>query len=151
MTDPLVRPFAETDVEAVRALVREALRVERPPSTFLNDLHRARQEAWVLVVDDRLCGWLSFAWVLDEMELHEVAVAADMRGNGYGRLLMSHLYGRARRHGMHSVHLEVRAGNRAARTLYGGDGFVEVGCRRAYYPDGEDAVLYSLSLGAGGA
>ena len=109
--------------------MKEALHADRPSAVFLNDLHRARQEAWVLVVDDRVCGWLSFAWVLDEMELHEVAVAAALRGNGYGRLLMSHLYGRARRHGIHSVHLEVRAGNRAARALYGGDGFVRVSCK----------------------
>ncbi len=151
MTDPLVRPFAEADVEAIRDLVKETLHADRPPAVFLDDLHRARQEGWVLVVDDRVCGWLSFAWVLDEMELHEVAVAADMRGNGYGRLLMSHLYAQARRYGMNAVHLEVRAGNAAARALYVGDGFVEVGCRRAYYPGGEDAVLYCLSLGAGSA
>ena len=37
--------------------------------------------------------------------------------------------------------MEVRDGNAAARALYRSAGFAEVGRRRRYYPDGEDAIL----------
>ena len=37
--------------------------------------------------------------------------------------------------------LEVRAGNAPARALYGKQGFKEVGYRKRFYADGEDAVL----------
>lgn len=43
--------------------------------------------------------------------------------------------------------LEVRTGNAAARALYAGAGFAEVGRRRRYYTDGEDAVLMTRPAG----
>ena len=44
----------------------------------------------------------------------------------------------------------MRASNGAARALYAGCGFEEVGERRRYYADGEDAVIMTLALDAGG-
>jgi ribosomal-protein-alanine N-acetyltransferase len=45
------------------------------------------------------------------------------------------------------AHLEVRAGNVAALTLYEGLGYRRVGRRRAYYPDNqEDALLLLAEL-----
>ena len=130
-------------------MVVETLGVDRPAAVFLADLEWARYEGWVLEIDGTVRGWLSCAWVLDEMELHEVTVAPQLQGTGLGRQLMDHLYARARVHGIRTVHLEVRAGNPVARRLYERDGFGEVGRRRAYYQDGEDAVLYSLMLSDG--
>ncbi|MPN34249.1 hypothetical protein SDC9_181742 [bioreactor metagenome] len=40
--------------------------------------------------------------------------------------------------------LEVRAGNAVARALYEKEGFSQIGTRRGYYWNGEDAVLYKL-------
>ncbi|NVN31455.1 ribosomal-protein-alanine acetyltransferase, partial [Endobacter medicaginis] len=45
--------------------------------------------------------------------------------------------------------IEVAAGNGPAIALYRGCGFVEVGRRRRYYPDGDDALVMVLSLSAG--
>ncbi|MEE8547256.1 MAG: ribosomal-protein-alanine N-acetyltransferase RimI, partial [bacterium] len=42
--------------------------------------------------------------------------------------------------------LEVRVSNAAARSLYKGFGFREVGVRESYYADGEDAVVLGLEL-----
>ena len=44
-------------------------------------------------------------------------------------------------HGAERLILEVSAGNDAARALYRGAGFTEIGRRRAYYPDGSDALV----------
>ncbi|MYD29817.1 MAG: ribosomal-protein-alanine N-acetyltransferase, partial [Dehalococcoidia bacterium] len=52
--------------------------------------------------------------------------------------------------GAEAVTLEVRVSNGAARALYGGCGFEEVGERLRYYADGEDAVIMTLALAAGG-
>ncbi|MXY71468.1 MAG: ribosomal-protein-alanine acetyltransferase, partial [Dehalococcoidia bacterium] len=52
--------------------------------------------------------------------------------------------------GAAAVTLEVRASNEAARALYRGCGFEEVGERRRYYADGADAVIMTLALDAGG-
>jgi ribosomal protein S18 acetylase RimI-like enzyme len=42
--------------------------------------------------------------------------------------------------------LEVRAGNLAARRLYRGLGFRDLGVRRGYYGPGQDAIVMELRL-----
>jgi ribosomal-protein-alanine N-acetyltransferase len=43
--------------------------------------------------------------------------------------------------------LEVRPSNKSACKLYQRLGFAEVGIRKRYYGDGEDALVLKLSLG----
>jgi ribosomal-protein-alanine N-acetyltransferase len=51
-----------------------------------------------------------------------------------------------RRGWVQTVMLEVRASNHGAQQLYEQLGFEEVGLRRKYYPNGEDAILMDLYL-----
>ena len=70
-----------------------------------------------------------------------VAVDPAHRRRGIGRELVTALVGLVRGRGAQEVSLEVRAGNHAARGLYRDLGFVAVGTRERYYPDGEDALV----------
>lgn len=64
------------------------------------------------------------------------------RRNGIARLLLLHLLERARGElPSPAVILEVRPSNQAAWSLYQSLGFVEVGRRKAYYSNGEDALV----------
>jgi ribosomal-protein-alanine N-acetyltransferase len=93
-----------------------------------------------------VCSWV----VADEMKISNVAVAAPMRRRGLARTLLRSLLGVARERGCRVVSLEVRLGNRAARSLYESLGFRAVGRRPRYYrPDGEDALLMDLLLEGG--
>lgn len=67
------------------------------------------------------------------------------RGQGLGRWLMLELLREMSSAGVTEVQLEVRAANAAARGLYAQLGFREVGMQARGYPDGEDAVLMTLS------
>ncbi len=80
----------------------------------------------------------------DEAEILTVGVTERRRG--IGRALMLAAMDRARTAGAVVMHLEVAATNMAALGLYAGLGFSPVGTRRAYYPDGADAVLLSRGL-----
>jgi ribosomal-protein-alanine N-acetyltransferase len=79
-----------------------------------------------------------------EVELLRVGVAPEVRRRGCGRRLLAASLDRLRAGGRPVCHLEVRAGNGAARALYESLGFRLAGRRRGYYPDGEDAVRYRL-------
>ncbi len=70
-----------------------------------------------------------------ETELLRIAVLPQFRGRGYGRELLERVK-------VKNMFLEVRAGNDAARALYEKAGFLQIGNRRGYYWNGEDAVLY---------
>jgi len=74
-------------------------------------------------------------------------VAPTSRRQGLGRRLLHALLAGARETNSHSVFLEVRESNGAARSLYEKAGFAQTGRRKAYYKDpAEDALLYRFSL-----
>ena len=96
-----------------------------------------------------LIGYSVMMTVIDEVHLLNLSIAASFQRQGFGKALLGELCAIARRKSAQSMLLEVRPSNTAARRLYAGAGFVEVGIRRAYYPahDGrEDAMVLKLAL-----
>ena len=87
--------------------------------------------------------------MVDEAELLLLATRPERRGCGIGAALLASALAEARRRGGARIHLEMRAGNPAAR-LYVRQGFSHVGTRRDYYrgANGErfDAHSYSCVL-----
>jgi ribosomal-protein-alanine N-acetyltransferase len=85
--------------------------------------------------------------VIDEAHIVNFAVDKRVRRQGVGRELLSYLLNDLFKRGVRWVTLEVRRSNQAARGLYDGMGFQEVGIRAGYYPDNqEDALVMSLNL-----
>ena len=110
----------------------------------------ARHEGlWVL--DAAAFARWSLVPVVHEGELLRIAVDPAKRGQGLGRTLLKGMQAELRASGITTLHLEVRAGNAAARALYAACGWREVGHRARYYGDGENAVLYTWTGEAQGA
>ncbi|MEZ4330922.1 MAG: GNAT family N-acetyltransferase [Myxococcota bacterium] len=84
--------------------------------------------------------------IVDGIEIDLVGVVpAARRGGVAGALLRTALAGAARE-GCVEARLELSARNEAAAKLYAALGFVVVGRRPRYYPDGSDALLLSRAL-----
>lgn len=82
-----------------------------------------------------------------ELDIVNLAVAAEHRRSGFGRVLLRFLIEMARNSGVDRIFLEVRAGNHAARCLYRSLGFEETQKRRNFYEDPvEDAILMKLQI-----
>ena len=82
------------------------------------------------------------ALVLDELEIHTLAVAPAFRRLGFGRWLLGQVLTMAERRGASAAFLEVRQSNWQALALYSEAGFEIVGRRRGYYKaPSEDAFL----------
>jgi ribosomal-protein-alanine N-acetyltransferase len=88
------------------------------------------------------CGWL----VLDELHITAVAVTPERRRQGLGRQILALLLRRGHGLGALRATLEVARSNFEARALYGCFGFQEAGVRRAYYRNGEDALIQWLNM-----
>jgi [ribosomal protein S18]-alanine N-acetyltransferase len=87
------------------------------------------------------------AWrVVDELHILNVAVAPDRRRQGIGATLLRLVLDEARSSGAARCLLEVRRSNTSALALYASLGFSPFNERRAYYPDGEDAIELDLRL-----
>lgn len=102
------------------------------------ELGRAQSHVLVAELDGAVVGH-AIGWsVAGDTEVMELAVHPDARRRGLGQALLRALLGIC---GGGPAFLEVRATNAPALALYAREGFVQTGLRRAYYADGEDAVL----------
>ena len=102
---------------------------------------------WLTIarVDAAVLGFALVRSVLDECELLLLAVQPSWRERGVGRALLADSLKTARRRGIRSMNLEVRASNNAIK-LYENLGFEYVHHRPGYYR-GQDGQLHdALSL-----
>lgn len=80
----------------------------------------------------------------DEMHIVTIAVLPAWRGRSIGEWLLLALLSLGRSKGAAEAILEVRADNHIAQCLYQKLNFVQIGYRRRYYADKEDALVMSL-------
>jgi ribosomal-protein-alanine N-acetyltransferase len=94
--------------------------------------------------EDRLAGFVMARRIGDVLEIDLVGVRVEHRQRGIARRLLGELIEREEAEArLAVVQLELAATNAPALALYQGLGFVVVGRRSRYYPDGEDALLLS--------
>jgi dihydroorotate dehydrogenase electron transfer subunit len=93
-------------------------------------------------------GYLVARRAHDEVHVLSLAVEPAARRRGLATALLRAALGAERARGARFAHLEVRASNPEARSLYARLGFRAVGRRPRYYPSGEDALLLTARLGA---
>ncbi|MCC6641381.1 MAG: GNAT family N-acetyltransferase [Deltaproteobacteria bacterium] len=134
------------DADAVAALAAAALREPFGAEA----IERARTEAGAVLLVARVAsggvaGFVAGQRVLDELHVFSLAVAPAWRRRGVASALLGAAVGDPP---ARTVLLEVRASNEGARRFYRALGFDEVGCRRGYYTDGEDARLLTRSAAA---
>lgn len=82
----------------------------------------------------------------DEAEILTLAVRPAQRRQGLARALLEEAARLCAAHGATALFLEVATRNQAARALYAAHGFEQVGRRRGYYADGDDALTLRRRL-----
>ena len=91
-------------------------------------------------------GYLFAVSLYEEFHVNKIATDLRLRHRGHGRCLIEDAIARARSMGSASITLEVRVSNEPARQFYRSYGFTEAYRRRAYYQDGEDALVMVLPM-----
>lgn len=109
--------------------------------------------AHVLLLEDVshtpiVVGYAIFWLVLDELQLHRIALRKEFRGQGWADFLWHELLKICQQSNISLVTLEVRESNLAARAFYKRHAFRQVGKRPRYYQDtGETAILLDCKIG----
>ena len=109
----------------------------------------ASESVLVLEHGGRVCGFIIFSRMLDEVCIHNLAVHPAQQGEGFGRKLVVAALELAKQQGVGRCLLEVRESSITARGLYETLSFQLDGIRRNYYPTSngrEDALLMSRQL-----
>lgn len=144
---PVLRAATPGDLADVVRIERECFSDPWSERLFTSLLPEDRVTFEVLDLDGVICGYSVIWRVLDESELANLAVGRLWQGRGYGRRLLESAMRGAASRGAAWMYLEVRESNEAARSLYRGGGFEEIGRRKQYYrkPD-EDAIVMRARL-----
>ncbi len=114
-----------------------------PREAFEEEIENHELGIGVVAEDDGIIvGFFTGMVVADEMQLHNIAVHPDYRGQGVARALMENVdqYGLDRN--CDRILLEVRKDNEIANRLYLSLGFEEAHDRENYYGPDADANLY---------
>jgi ribosomal-protein-alanine N-acetyltransferase len=94
-----------------------------------------------------LVGWAGLMVIDATAQILTVGTVAEARRRGVASMLMDRMIAEARRRRAKEVLLEVRVDNDAAKAMYAGYGFIELGIRKGYYqPAGVDAAVLRLAL-----
>jgi ribosomal-protein-alanine N-acetyltransferase len=83
---------------------------------------------------------------VDDAEILNIETRPSHRRQGLAQSLLLEAFDWGRQNQRQAVWLEVRSGNEAAIHLYLKTGFVQVGIRKRYYSDGEDALVMKYTL-----
>lgn len=148
----VLRPAELSDLDALAALEEEvfsgeSVQIDRRQWRYL--LTRALGAVIVAEAGGVLAGALVLAHRREGRSLRIVSlgVAAQARRRGVARRLLVQSVDYARRLGLETIHLEVRADNLAARALYRKFGFDEVAELPDYYDTGEHGVRMERATG----
>lgn len=113
---------------------------------FLEELNGKFSVYRVAVEDKKAVGYMGM-WILaDEGHITNVAVGKKSRGKGIGSALVEDFIRLAEEKDLAFLTLEVRVSNETAIALYEKHGFKEVGRRKKYYENTEDAILMTKFL-----
>lgn len=96
---------------------------------------------WVICAKEEIKGFLIVRKNFDAWEIMQIVVDFRYQRQGLATQLLQFVIREAKKNAMERIQLEVRKSNDAAITLYLQCGFREVGMRKKYYPDKEDALL----------
>ena len=145
---PTLRAMVDGDLAEVMAIEHSAYHFPWSRTIF-RDCIRIGYRCRVLLEDQRVNAYGIMSVAAGEGHILNLCVRPARQGHGLARWLLDDLLELARMDGARTLFLEVRPSNEAARRLYAGAGFCELGLRRGYYPakqGREDALIMAIDL-----
>ncbi len=159
-TCPLaIGPLTLADLDSVIALEAASFPSPWSRATYHSELTRNHRSRYLKVTPATASGAAALPALIAqagvmlfgaEMHIVTIAVLPTWRGRSIGEWLLLALLAVGRNQGAETATLEVRVSNAVAQRLYHKLNFTQVGYRRRYYPDREDALVLALTdLNAG--
>lgn len=147
MAEIFLQPMTEADLDEVLPIEASSFSSPWSRRHFLDELTSPLSFPMVArMADGTVAGYICMMMVVDEGSVLNVAVHPQLRRKGIGKMMIQAALAEFHSRGASFVALEVRPTNKAAMTMYEGLGFVVTGRRKAYYENGEDAVLMEYDI-----
>lgn len=132
------------DLDEVYSIESEVFSDPWPKEIFEMEMEH---DAFVLIKDEHLIGYMCSWQVLDECTITNVSIKPEFQRQGFGANIFHELFSYMDKREVRFYYLEVRASNQAATMLYNKLGFTRIGLRKSYYHNPvEDAVVMAFDI-----
>ena len=116
------------------------------PGVLLSELENENTKYIVLKENDDIIGFAGIWITPDDVELNNIVIRKDKRGNGFSKILLEKILEISSVLDREIITLEVSEVNETAISLYQKYGFEKIGLRKKYYEGKYDAILMSKKL-----
>lgn len=96
--------------------------------------------------NEEIVGFAGIVKIVDEIDIMNIVVKKSKRKLGIGSALLQKIIEVSKEQKANSITLEVNYKNEPAIALYQKFGFKQVGLRKKYYHNTDDAILMTLSI-----
>ena len=146
MSEITVKKAEQCHVPQIAEIEKKSIPQPWSEAAFAAALEDEKAVTLAAFCGDVLCGFITGVYLLDTADIYSVAVSADYRKKGVGKLLLEEFFS-VLPDDVQAVNLEVRESNFPAIKLYEKTGFQSVGLRKNFYQDlRENAVLMTKIL-----
>lgn len=95
---------------------------------------------FVVEIEQKVHGYIG-VWINKNAEILNFYVDKKYQNQGYGKMLLNFVLDLCKQCNVRYISLEVRVSNHKAISLYEKHGFIQSYHRKAYYSNGEDAIV----------
>jgi len=113
-------------------------------TTLKQELQNPNAKVFVALLQNEVVGFASIWKAVDEYHVTNIVVRKDLRQNRIGSQLLETLIEVVKSEHSPLLTLEVNKNNIPAQKLYQKYGFKDVGLRKKYYHNTEDALIMTL-------
>lgn len=115
-------------------------------SILESELKNTLSKYIVAKIETEIVGFAGVIDTLDQLEITNIVVKKKFRNNGIGNALLIELIKLAKINNKDKIILEVNNENKPAIKLYEKNGFRNIGFRKRYYNNTDDANIMALQI-----
>lgn len=140
-----IREMKREDIPTIMIMEKKLFSTTWEEDMFIEEIEK--QYAFVMEIKDKIIGYICGWKLLDEVNITNIAVAADFQRKGFGKELVKFLMSKLMDEKCFKFFLELRESNLAAKLLYENMGFRMIGLRKNYYHSPqEDALVMGVNI-----
>lgn len=142
----LIREMTLSDLDEISNVLTTEFDDFWNASTLESELKNPFSKYIIARIDNEIVGFAGVIDTVDQLEITNIVVKKTFRKNGIGNALLTELINLAKESGKEEITLEVNNTNLIAIKLYEKNGFKNIGFRKKYYNNTDDANIMTLKL-----
>ena len=146
LTDLLIQEMTATDLEQISSCLSDEFDDFWNYETLKNELASPLSVYFVAKHNNEIVGFAGLKFILDEAELMNIVTKKSQRHKKIASCLLDYSINFCKLNKKNIINLEVNAKNSIAIQFYKKYNFKQVGLRKKYYSETDDAILMALDL-----